>query len=140
MLTIRATTLILLASVLATPLQAQRIGAWPETWDAPAEAIPPVRGEAGEKPASGSGLVLGGVAGFFSTALVSLAAYDLSGGGRVCGDDRCGFASALGAFFLGEPFLVPAGVHLANRRRGSYTIAAAVSSVIWLRLKQSYIF
>jgi hypothetical protein len=65
-------------------------------------------------------LFLGGVAGMGAAILGTHLAYQAGGGGRICGDDPCGFAAGLTAFIVLEPILVPAGVHLANHRRGSF--------------------
>ncbi len=128
---ILVTALILLASVTAVPAWAQRRGAWPEPWSPAPQATFPFPPDTGHEPAHGSGLVLGGVAGFFATAALSRAAYEVAGGRRICGDDSCGLAAGLSTFFVAEPFLIPAGVHLANQRKGSYTTAAGMSAVIW---------
>lgn len=65
-------------------------------------------------------LFLGGVLGIGAAILGTRLAYEAGGGGRICGDDSCGLAAGITAFLVLEPLLVPAGVHLANHRRGSY--------------------
>ena len=65
-------------------------------------------------------LFLGGVAGLGVAILGTHLAYQAGGGGRLCGDDSCGLAAGATALIVLEPILVPAGVHLANRRRGSF--------------------
>ena len=65
-------------------------------------------------------LFLGGVAGLGAAILGTHLAYQAGGGGRLCGDDSCGLAAGVTALLLLEPILVPAGVHLANHRRGSF--------------------
>jgi hypothetical protein len=65
-------------------------------------------------------LFLGGAAGLGAAILGTHLAYQAGGGGRNCGDDSCGLAAGITALLLLEPILVPAGVHLANHRRGSF--------------------
>ena len=65
-------------------------------------------------------LFLGGLAGMGMAILGTHLAYQAGGGGRICGDDSCGLAAGLTALLVLEPILVPAGVHLANHRRGSF--------------------
>ena len=65
-------------------------------------------------------LFVGGVAGLGAAILGTHIAYQAGGGGRICGDDSCGLAAGITALLLLEPILVPAGVHLANHRRGSF--------------------
>ena len=65
-------------------------------------------------------LFLGGLVGMGASILGTRLAYEAGGGGRLCGDDDCGLAAGITALLVLEPLLVPAGVHLANHRRGSF--------------------
>jgi hypothetical protein len=65
-------------------------------------------------------LLLGGAVGVGLTVAATHLAYQMSGGGRICGDDPCGMYSGLMTLILLEPILIPAGVHIANHGRGSF--------------------
>lgn len=123
----------LLAALTPVGLAGQRPRAWPASWSPEAGVAHPVTPTAtGEEQAPSFSLVLGGVLGLAATGVLVRATYELAGGDRICGDDACGFYAALFTSLAAEPFLVPAGVHLANRRRGSYTSAAVASAAIWV--------
>jgi len=87
-------------------------------------APPPLHGQVLAPPAESSvgmeKLFLGGVAGLGAAILGTRLAYEAAGGGRICGDDSCGMYAGITALLVLEPLLVPAGVHLANHRRGSF--------------------
>jgi hypothetical protein len=83
-------------------------------------AGPGLQLEVAAKPVPMERLFLGGVAGLGAAILGTHLAYQAGGGGRICGDDSCGLAAGITALLLLEPILVPAGVHLANHRRGSF--------------------
>lgn len=122
----RIVLLSLCLCVLPAVGAAQRVSPLPDPWT-------PLQSRTGPPPvapAPASRLVLGGIAGAAAT-LGLAAAVGSASGERLCGDYSCGGLNALAVAVLAEPFLVPAGVHVANRRRGSYTTAAAVSSAIW---------
>ena len=69
---------------------------------------------------SPGGLLLGGAVGVGLAIAASQVAYHWSGGGRICGDDPCGMVAGLMTLILLEPILIPVGVHLADRQRGSF--------------------
>ena len=64
-------------------------------------------------------LLLGGAAGAGLAIAASHFAYQMNGGGRICGDDPCGMYAGLMTLIVLEPILIPVGVHLADQRRGS---------------------
>jgi hypothetical protein len=61
----------------------------------------------------------GAVSGFFGGMLVG---WSLGGGGEICGDDPCGLYTGILGSLVGEAIGLPLGVHLANRRRGSFPL------------------
>lgn len=96
---------MLLMVTATTPLRSQVL----------APPAPPVEAQAGAEK-----LFLGGVAGLGAAIIGTRLAYEAAGGGRLCGDDSCGMYAGITAILVLEPLLVPAGVHLANHRRGSF--------------------
>jgi len=65
--------------------------------------------------------VIGGVGGgLMGMFVLGWAGYHVGGGGEICGDDPCGFAEGIYGALFGEILGVAAGVHVANRRLGSF--------------------
>jgi hypothetical protein len=82
-------------------------------------------------------VILGGSAGATLAILAGRLTYELDGGGEICGDSPCGMIAGITTTLLLEPFLLPAGVHLANRRWGSFGGAffaslAAGAATLWM--------
>lgn len=75
-------------------------------------------------------MMIGGALGTASTFVVTYAAYELSGGGDICGDAACGGPSALVTLFFVEPALTALGVHLGNGRRGDFHATMGASYLI----------
>ncbi len=85
----------------------------------------PVRAQVGSSPLPGRRpsrpyLVVGGATAgsAIGTATGVLLGWALGGGGRSCGDDPCGFVSALVGGAVGATAGAPMGAHLANARSG----------------------
>lgn len=74
-------------------------------------------------------LLVGGTAGAGLALAATQLAYQLTGGGEICGDDPCGMVAGLTALILLEPILIPAGVHVANHAQGSFAGALFASLV-----------
>lgn len=92
----------------------------PDSLPAPAAALP----RAERQPtvlAPILGGAVGGFAGLYGGAVAGLLLSNDDGG------EWDEFAAALGGAFIGETFLLPAGVHLGNARKGSYGIDLLIS-------------
>ncbi len=117
------------AQRIAPPLSALRA-------DAPAPAPAPYAPvlQDGGRFVSDATLALGGVAGgavgFFGGGLIG---YTAETGLTGCaGDEWCGFGGILLGAAVGEVVMLPMGVHLANRSRGSYAPSLGTSVAVGL--------
>lgn len=129
---------VLLALAAASPAAAQRIAPPLSAlrMDAPVAALvshAPALQESGPY-ASDAALALGGIAGgalgFFGGGL---AGYTFETGLTGCaGDEWCGFGGIVLGAVLGEMVMLPMGVHMANRSRGSYAPSLAMSLAVGL--------
>ncbi len=72
------------------------------------------------------GGLLAGVTGLVAGAYLG-AAIDRSNG---CSDDWCGLGGALVGASAGTAFMVPVGVHLTNRQRGSFGLGVWWSTMV----------
>ncbi|MEO8201761.1 MAG: hypothetical protein ABI679_14625 [Gemmatimonadota bacterium] len=75
-------------------------------------------------------LGLGGLLGGLTAVAGGQLAYQLGGGGRICGDDPCGLWYGVASTVVLEPVLIPAGVHLANHRNGNFSLSLVASSAV----------
>jgi hypothetical protein len=76
------------------------------------------------------GGIVGGGAGLIGGGLLG---YGLETGVAGCeGDEWCGFAGTVFGAMIGEAVMLPLGVHLANRSRGSYAPGLGMSLVVGL--------
>jgi hypothetical protein len=77
------------------------------------------------------GGIVGGGAGIIGGALLG---YGLETGVAGCGrnDEWCGFIGTAFGAMIGEAVMLPLGVHLANRARGSYAPGLGMSLVVGL--------
>jgi hypothetical protein len=64
-------------------------------------------------------LIGGGFLGAVGAVALGQVAYQVAGGGRLCGDDDCGLWYGVLATVALEPVLIPVGVHIANHGQGS---------------------
>jgi hypothetical protein len=75
------------------------------------------------------GGIVGGGAGIIGGGLLG---YGLETGAGCEGDEWCGFAGTVFGAMIGEVVMLPLGVHLANRSRGSYLPGLGMSLVVAL--------
>jgi hypothetical protein len=77
---------------------------------------------------NGGGAMLGAlVGGAVGLVVVGHVAYRLGGGGRICGDDPCGFLPGFLGALVGEAVGIGLGAHLGDRRRGEALAPVAAS-------------
>ena len=126
---LRPTVVLLVA--LATIVSAQRRPAGFPSLLPPLAPSRMVQQSAASEPRTEVPMALGGVVGgaigLFGGGLVG---YELGGGGRVCGDDSCGFLGMFLGAAVGEVIMLPLGVHVGNGKRGSYGAAFAASTAV----------
>lgn len=117
------TLALMLAAALgrAQPMEAQRLSvAWPGQAADSNDRVLDMFG--GGVLGAGVGAIGGGLLG---------AAFATAGCAR-SGDEDCGLAHILVGAAIGEVALLPLGVHLGNRSRGSYAANLAVSVAVLL--------
>lgn len=81
-----------------------------------------------DESASFGRLAGGGILGGLAAIGVGQIAYELGGGGRICGDDPCGLWAGVVSTIILEPVLIPVGVHLANHSQGNVGLAFLASA------------
>ncbi|HEV2733337.1 MAG TPA: hypothetical protein VGV85_00815 [Longimicrobiaceae bacterium] len=75
------------------------------------------------------GGIAGGALGFFGGGLLG---YGVETGLAGCEGEWCGFAGTIFGAAIGEVVMLPLGVHLANRSRGSYAPSLGMSLAVGL--------
>ena len=131
---LRAIAMLALFLPAAVPVQAQgpRLATFPSSYVIPptlpltGAVIPDTAIARPDELGMALGGLLAGVTGLVAGAYLG-AAIDRSDG---CSDDWCGLGGALVGASAGTAFMVPVGVHLANRQRGNFGLGVWWSTIV----------